>query len=69
MKNVSHKRPFSGHSHKRPKIKVPRLLHLTSLGTLKLCVITNVYWTVLLQQNHLPRLYEIFCLEAVEVDA
>jgi len=45
IKNVSHKRSFTGHSHKRPKIKVPRLLHLTSFGTAKLCVITDVYGT------------------------
>ncbi len=32
---VFHKPPFSGHSHKRPKIKIPKLLHLTSLGTLR----------------------------------
>ena len=36
-----------------------------SFGTAKLCVITGVLGTVLLQQHHLPRLDEIACLESV----
>jgi len=44
-KKVYHKPTFSGHSHKRSKIKFPRLLHLTSFGTAKWCVKTYVYGT------------------------
>ena len=64
-KNVYHKPPFSGHSHKRPKIKFQRLLYLTSFGTAKWCVIIDVFGAGLLQQHHLPRKDVIACLEAV----
>ena len=40
-----------------------------SFGTAKLCVITDVYGTVLFKEYHHASLDEISCLEVVEVDA
>ena len=38
-------------------------------GDVKCCVITHVYWTVLLQQHHLACLHEITRLNPIEIDA
>ena len=65
-KKVYQKPPFSAHSHKRPKIKVPRLLHLPSFGTAELCAKTNVYGTVLFQEHCLAGSYKYYTTVLLE---